>query len=464
MKYEIKKEPTRKELNSIVRNFQQTIILDSGKDPILDVISLIDNPFREHAGNDLLSAYFHRIYKNTPIPPALTIFTLLGLLSYWCVKNDITYRRPDDYKDDYMNLWLCLLAPQGASKTTSFDIIKHNMTNVKDIVDMEPNFDAGSGSAAFFQNLKNIEDGKVFWVKDEAAQFIKQLENPTSDLSNAKEYCLEAYDGKELKRSTKKDGEQKTKRIIMVQIFLNTIKGMLQHISTESMGDGYMRRQGIVIVRRDKGQDFTDYALYKLSKVVCEELADKQAEVFEQNLKGNHYTFDKECEVLFRKMFKTFWNQQYITLLHGEDGEGIYRTNMQLAWKYAVLHHILHLKSGTVVDAESMEWALKVCMYHLNSFQTFVKEKAESVRKNTSIKVDANRLDRMWQFVKENGNKTGITIRAVCRKFNICKEEAIGSLMSIKLANPKAEYDILTKAMIEERKNTIKSLKENKGE
>ena len=81
MKYEIKKEPTRKELNSIVRNFQQTIILDSGKDPILDVISLIDNPFREHAGNDLLSAYFHRIYKNTPIPPALTIFTLLGLLS-----------------------------------------------------------------------------------------------------------------------------------------------------------------------------------------------------------------------------------------------------------------------------------------------------------------------------------------------------------------------------------------------
>lgn len=459
MKNNIKTEPTRKELNSIVRNFQQTIILDSAKDPVLDVISLIDNPFREHAGNDLLSAYFHRIYKNTPIPPALTIFTLLGFLSQWCVKNDITYRRPDDYKDDYMNLWLMLLAPQGASKTKSLDIIKDNMVKIKNDIDISPNFEGGAGSAAFFQNLKNIEDGKVFWVKDEAAQFIKQLENPTSDLSNAKAYLLEAYDGKQLTRSTKKDGEQKTQRIIMVQIFVNTIAGMLKHISTESLNDGYMRRQGIVIVRRDACQDFTEYALYKLSKVACEELADKQAEVFEQNLRGNHYTFNKESEVLFREMFKTFWRQQYETLLHGEDGEGIYRTNMQLAWKYAVLHHILHLKSGTVVDAESMEWALKVCMYHLNSFQTFVKEKGAIGRKNTSLKIDANRLEKMWQFVKENGNKSGITIRAVCRKFTISKEEAIGSLMSIKLANPKAEYDILTMAMLEERKNTIKSLK-----
>lgn len=447
----IRIEPSRKELNSVIRNFQDSVVLNSDKEPILDILSLVDSPFREHPSNDLLSAYFHRIYKNTAIPPALTIFTLLGFLSYWCVKQDITYLRPDDYKAQNMNLWLMLLAPQGTSKTISFNIVQDNMAN-EDREELEPNFYAGAGSAAFFQNLVNVKDGKVFWVKDEASQFIRQMENPASDLSNCKGYALESYDGKSLTRSTKKDGEQKTHKITMVQIFINTIASMLKHISEESMYDGYMRRQGIVIVRRDINQDFTDHSLYKLSKVVCEELAEKQSEVFGQlHLNGTEYTFDKESEVLFKTMFKTFWKQQYEALLHGEEGEAIYSTNMHLAWKYAVLHHILHIKSGSVIEADSMEWALKVCMYHLNSFKVFIKEKSESKR-NTSIKIDTNRLERMWQFVKENGNKSSITLRAVCRKFNMTKEEVVRSLMSLKVANPKAEYDILVLAQKESNK------------
>lgn len=422
---------SQKEMNALIRNFQDSIIFNDEAEPISDILSIIESPFIDRKDNDILSMIFHRFYSHTDIPITLPIFSFLSLISAYLVKNKTTCLIPGNGKKTELDTWVMCLAPSGSSKTMSMNKIM-DLIPVPEIEGeslIEKNFTKPNGPAAFVQNLCALENGRGWWIQDEASQMFRAIEQEGSPMSECKEYLLEMKDHKSI---TRQNAQMKitSQAIVMTQLFINTIDSMAKHISDESFKDGLMRRYSMVVAQ-DDDRDFTDYALYDLNKLTDDVVKDELLSIMSQSLYEENYSFNAGCLNLYNKMFKIFWNKQFGKWM--SDQKNIYRTYMMESWKYAVFHHIIFKKEGLRIDEKSMEWALKVVMFQLNSFQTFVRYRATNGKgAGKSIVVEQGRLDRFINYIKENENKTGFGIRAFCRKFNVKKEEAFRMLKSIK--------------------------------
>lgn len=425
-------EFTQKEINDLIRNFTNSIVFNDKPQAMSELLSIIDRPFRNDNNNDLLSMIYHRFYCNSDIPVALPVFGFLSILSAWCVLNNTRMRPPLETKDFPLDTWIFLLSDTGVAKTTSFswmkDVLPKNEVGEPVI---NANFKKAAGPASFIQNLSELEGGKGFWIQDEASQFISLVEKEGHPMSELKEVLLEMKDHKKIRRSTKQDIIE-TDPIEMTILFINTIDSMARKISEESFHDGLMRRYTVGIAKRDE-RDFTDFANYDVSKICDESLKEKMLEVFSTDIRDKVFTYSKGAVILFEKMFKIFWHKQYIKFMTG--CETTYRTYYRESYKYAIFHHIINQKEGCEIDTESMEWALKVVMYYLNSLQAFVEYRANLGK--SAIAVQTDRLSKMIAFIKENDGKPNFGLRAFCRKFNIKKDEAISYLLSIKTHNPK---------------------------
>lgn len=429
-------KPPQKEINELVNNFQDSIIFTNEAEPISDILSIIESPFIDRQDNDILSQLFFRFYQNTEIPIALPVFSFLSLISAFLVKNKTTMTIPLSAKKSELATWIMCLAPSGSAKTLSMDKIM-DLVPMPDGADgdklIEKNFFKPNGPAAFVESLDNLPDGRGYWIQDEASQMFKLMEQEGHPMSEIKEYLLEMKDNKSITRITRNENIQ-TQAIVMTQLFINTIDSMAKHISDESMKDGLIRRYQMVMAEKDE-RDFTDFAIYDLGKLSDDSLKEELKSILNQDIFEQNYMFSTKCLTLYEKMFKIFWKKQYCKWMNGS--ENIYRTYMMETWKYAVFHHILHKKDGKIIDEKSMEWGLKVVMYLLNSFQCFIKYRANKGRSETTMAVEYNKLERFINYIKENENKTGFGIRAFCRKFNIKKNDAIRMLKNIKVHNPK---------------------------
>lgn len=430
-------EPSQKELNNLTKNFLDSVIFHNQGLPISDVLSIIESPFIDRKDNDILSQLFHKFYIATDIPVALPVFCFLGLLSALCVKNKTKYIIPYTQKSYELATWVMCLAPSGSSKTLAMDKIIDLIPDVDGEKLIENNFEEANGPAAFVQSLQDLPDGRGFWFQDEASQMFKAMETVGHPMADIRKTLLKIKDHKEITWKNKKE-TIKTDRIVITQLFINTIDSMAKAISDESMKDGIIRRYTIADCQNldDKNRHFTDRALYDF-EALDENLTNEFAQVLSQDIADTTYKFTVACKVLYEKMFKIFWSNQYEKFMTGS--ENIYRTYMMEAWKYAVFHHLIHKKEGYVVDENSMQWALKVVMFLLNSFQSFIKYRATKGMCDVSPAIEANKLEKFINFIKENENKKGFGIRAFCRKFTIKKEEAIRMLRSIQTHNPKLQ-------------------------
>lgn len=430
IKLKTKDELTKKELNDLTNNFIDSVIFNNEGKPVTDIINLIDSPFIDRKDNDVLSQLFHKFYVSTDIPIGLPIFSFLGLLSALCVKNKTKYLIPYTQKPSELATWVMCLAPSGSSKTMAMDKILDLIPTIDGKKIIENNFEEANGPAAFVQSLSDLPEGRGFWLQDEASQMFKAMETPGNPMAEIRKSLLKIKDHKEITWKNKKE-TIKTNKIVITQLFINTIDSMARAISDESMKDGIIRRYTIADCQNqdDINRHFTDRPLYDFSNF-DENLTNAISDVLSQELDEKTFRFKNTCTHLYNKMFKVFWDRQYSKFMSGS--ENIYRTYMMEAWKYAVFHHILHKREGNIVDEKSMEWALKVVMFFLNSFQSFIKYRALNGKSEISKAVETNRLTKMIEFIKENENKKGFGIRAFSRKFHLKKDEALRTLKSIK--------------------------------
>lgn len=433
---------TQKELNQLVDNLATSLIYNTNNGSISELMSLIDGSIVDSKKNDLLSTLFWRFYKNTNIPPALPIFTFLSYVSAWCVKNKTTMQVPLDSSKRELDTWTMLLAPSGSSKTMSASIIQKLIpTNLEGEKLIEPNFTKPNGPAAFIKDLKELDSGdsvRVFWQQDEASQLIGQIESEGSPLSELKEYFLKARDHEKLSRNNMKE-KVITSPVVMVQLFINTIDSMARHISDTSMKDGLVRRYQIALTEADPEIDLTAHPLIDFSNITNQDLIKKFEDVFYQNIENKNYTFSEDCHKLYNEAYKMFWHRQYSKWMTGMFN--IYTTYMMETFKYAVFHHLINKKEGFEICETSFQWALKVVMYQLNSFEKFILYRAKQPQK---LSVQKNKIDNIINWIKLNEDKDSFGMRAFCRKFSMTKDVAITTLINIKQNNPKFKTSLFS--------------------
>ncbi|WP_155754454.1 hypothetical protein [Burkholderia vietnamiensis] len=422
------------EINRIIKNFTNSLVFNDKGQSFSEILSIIDSPFTDYKNNDVLSMIFHKFFTNTEIPVALPIFGFLSLVSAWCVKNKATMTIPLDPRVKQLDTWTIMLAPSGSAKSMSSNIINSMVPpdgGGNSVI--EPNFTKPNGPAAFVEQVAKLDDGETctgFWIEDEVSQMFKLVETEGHPMNEIKEYLLKMKDNAKISRLSK-GKELKTNPVVMTQLFINTIDSFARHISEESMKDGLMRRYQFVLAQKDEERKLTDFPLYDVSKIRTDDLFDKFFDVFSQDVSRVNYTFSKASLKMYWVMFTQLWDKQYVKWLHGEDT--FYRTYMMEAWKYAVFHHIIHLKDGTEIQEDSMQWALKVVMILLNSFERFIEYRA---RKPERIIAQKSKMDKYIDWIRANEDKKGFGMRAFYKRFKITKEEALSELTSIKVHNP----------------------------
>lgn len=419
----------------MVDKYIKSIALNDTAQQVADIMLLVDNPFVDVKTNDSISMIFHRFYKHTNSHPALPIFTYLAMVSAFCVENQATCKIPLTKKPTELDTWVLLLAETGAQKSLSAGIITDalpkNPNTGKPII--ESNFVQPASNASFVQQLADLPNHRGYWKQDESSQFIKQIDQNTGALAGINGTMLMTKDHGTIGYGTKKNNLSIEGPVLTV-LMINTIKAMVTAMSEESMNNGMFRRFTTAWAGRDTfdgSKPFAETALYDIKAMSDQTLEDELAAVFSRDISNLVFEFTPACERLYSSTFKLFWERQYQKFL--SEHEVYYRTYMMESWRYAVFHHIIHKKTGTVVDELSLQWGLKVSMFLLNSLQHWIDAKAN----RSEVPLVKDKLEKLMKFITENEHKEHFGMRAVCRKFSMKREEILSMLSSIKTHKPK---------------------------
>lgn len=419
----------------MVDSYIKSIALNDTAQQVADIMLLVDNPFVDVKTNDAISLIFHRFYKHTNSHPALPIFTFLAMISAWCVENRATCQIPLTKKPTELDTWVLLLADTGATKSLSASIISDampkNLETGRPLV--ESNFVMPASNASFVQQLVDLPNHRGYWKQDESSQFIKQIDQNTGALAGINGTMLMTKDHGTIGYGTKANNLSIEGPVLTV-LMINTINSMISAMSEESMQNGMFRRFTTAWAGKDTfdtAREFGDIALYDIKEMADSILEDELAAIFGQDIADKNYTFSPACERLYKSTFKTFWERQYQRFL--SEHEVYYRTYMMEAWRYAVFHHVLHKKPGSIVDEYSLQWGLKVSMFLLNSLQHYIDRKSN----RAEVPAVKEKIEKFMDFIRENEHKDHFGMRAVCRKFTMSKAEVFSMLATIKIHNPK---------------------------
>jgi len=422
----------------MVDQYLKSIALNNEAQSVADIMLIVDNPFVDTKKNDAISDIFHRFFKNTDTHPALPLFSYFSMLSAWCVQSKAVFTIPNATKRSYeLDTWVLLLSETGASKSLASNIIDDAMP--QDIETgtplIQPNFVQPASNASLVEQMEQLPNHRGFWRQDEASQFIKQIDNIAGPLASMKQSLMIIKDHGNLDYATKSGGKKRIRNPVLTVFMINTIKAMQKAMSDDSMYDGTFRRFTVAMAKKTaddlQGKKFEDTGLYDIDAITDGGLESSLDNIFSQQIEGNVYTFTPACKTLYMTTFNVFWVRQYQRFM--SEQKSYYRTYMMEAWRYAVFHHLTHKKSGTIVDELSLQWGLKVSMYLLNSLQQFISSKVDI----KTVEPEKQFIKKLSDFIKENENKTGFGIRAVCRKFSMNKDTIMSNLLALRTHDKK---------------------------
>jgi len=433
----------------MVEKYLRSIALDDCAQQVADIMLLVDSPFIDSRNNDAISLIFHRFYKHTNTHPALPIFTFLSILSAWCVERRTTCLIPLTKKPSELDTWVMLLADTGATKSLSAKIISDALPINPETGEaiIESNFIQPVSNASYVQQLADLPDHRGYWKQDEASQFIKQIDQNTGPLAGVNGSMLMTKDHGSIGYGVK-NNKMTVENPVLTVLMINTIKLMVKAMSDDSMNNGIFRRFCVAYAGRDSfdcPRQFADTALFNIEELADKPLEDEFASIFCQDVQDKNFTFTPACERLYKSTFKTFWERQYQKFL--SDHEVYFRTYMMESWRYAVFHHLMHKKPGSVVDEFSLQWGLKVSMFLLNSLQQFIDKKAN----RAEVPLVKERIEKFMDFIKENEGKGHFGMRAVCRRFTMTRAEVLSMLESIKVHTPKFKTSLFEELKKEKR-------------
>jgi energy-coupling factor transporter ATP-binding protein EcfA2 len=398
-----------------------------------DLATFVTHPFAQSNEIDPVSKIY-QTFQATKSSPAVAIFYFFAIMSHWNLLKGVTYKIPKDYRIHHPNLWLMTLAHSGASKSQQLALLDGLIPDEE----LRSSFRQPASSASFINQF--VDKPIHLWVEDEAAKYLKQIETPTNPLSSIKGHLLKVKGGDKLTYHSKKDGEIVVQNPRMSIYLVNTIVGMINTISEESMYDGFLSRIGMVLSETPEQMQLDIEANYPervhdLSGIEESGLRQDLEALFEQDIQGNQYTFDKGALATFedaaRRMDRTFgW------MALGEENiyKPFYDRTLMEAFKYAIFHHQMMNKEGTEIDAFDIEYGMLVARYHLCSFARYLQ--LRTARKERVLVEVEKRLEvkeqslgvRMKARIDKNPE---ITLRELYKGLKISKAKALEVLEEI---------------------------------
>jgi hypothetical protein len=389
-----------------------------------DLLTFVTAPFAQRMDIDPVSKIY-QTFQATKASPAIAIFYFFAVMSHWNLLRDVTYKIPNDNRTHIPNLWLMALAGSGASKTQQLTLLNGLIDD-----ELKSSFNQPASPASFIEQFS--ENPVQLWVEDEAAKYLKQIENPTNPLSPIKGHMLKAKGGDRLTYHSKKDGAKVIEKPRLSIYFVNTILGMFNTISEESMYDGFLSRISLVLsetpehMKTDIGVRFPD-ELHDTSGINASGLEQDLDTIFEQDIEGKQYTFGEDARLTYEYAVKSM--RGAFEWMQGENNQyaPFFNRTVLESFKYALFHHQMIKKEGTEVDAFSMEYGLQVARFNLCSFARYLQLRDDQ-RNIVATKAEARVIQRMdslrgkiFDYTRQN---TTATLRDIYRVFAIKKGEA----------------------------------------
>lgn len=304
--------------------------------------------------------------KNTNIPLELPVFSFISSAMAMLARRKITVSH-DRVGTLYTDTWHCILAPSGAAKTFSL-----NMIQDKAPADAKPNMTTPSGGAAFMQMFSEVE-GNGYWVEDEWGQLLRQIDPPSgaiTPLVDVKSMMLKSYGNKAITRT--KSGRKKAETIeienpILTFYGINTIDSFIEKsMSLDSMFDGYSQRFLYGVAQKDESKSVGDYAIYDLK--ILQQAVEKAWEHMENTTIHPHYTISDSALEKYSEYFNSMWGTSKVN-------ESFYRRIMWTSFKYAILMHILMGDESDVITRFDVAMACRICSLHLDDTAFIIQEK-----------------------------------------------------------------------------------------
>lgn len=335
------------------------------------------------------------------------------------------------------------VAPSGAGKSKNIDMINDMLPQENGSPVIEGNFKRPASLASMVTQL--AKNPIAFWPQDEAAEWLKSVENSGHPLSECRDPLLKAKGGEKITYHTKTDGEKVIKDTAMTIFFSNTIWAMQQTLSENSMRDGLFSRF-ITIVAEQMGEGGRIHH----DNIIPESGLDEDFKrILSQNTSNVVYTFTEECQVVWGKVCD-IWAENVFSNMQGNDNwmQPFYERITFEAYKFAILHHQFHCKKGYEVQVESMQWALRITAFNLKSLLRFFFLR-DTKKQNAIAKAEIKEqqiMEKVKEFIRTSENNNGFGSRAVLRKFHLSKPELIELLMNIKKTDNKFKtslYELL---------------------
>jgi hypothetical protein len=281
--------------------------------------------------------------EHTDIPVKMALFVALAHVSAYLLQSGVKLEM--DGSTATPDIWLALLAQSGSGKTFTNQFLQ-KIAPVR-------RFPGSSTAAKFMMDL--AENNKSFWHADEFGLFLDNIENRESH-QEIKEYLLKLYDGDTLRRRTKSDPIEIEDPALTI-VGTTVIGTFKEYLSPDMLLGGFAQRFQYVVADEQR----EPVPIYTINR----------PEVLEAGRKS----WNRVCSLPLRQLYRVTphalraFEERYLHLFSpGETDASFFRRVMWRAPRYALLYHVLLRKRAAEIDAEDMEWGLRVAELHLADF------------------------------------------------------------------------------------------------
>lgn len=304
--------------------------------------------------------------ERTDVPRILAFWAALHYLSAFLLQSDIKINikgltlLPD--------FWSIALAPSGAGKTfTQNTIAKSLAGDIKIFPDV-------ASAAAFAEALS--ENNKGIWLRDEFAQFLKQI-NIQPSLAQVKDYMLRTYDNNKIERITRQDSFviEKPALTIFGTTPIATIKN---YLTAEDLVDGFAQRFTFIYAERENKPLIPFYDMAEDIRKINELWSKVTQDGFHQI-----YTVDEKGINAYSEAFRTVTE---LCVLNGIDAS-FSRRIMWKSTKFALLFHIILGEKGNIISERAFLYAIKLIAMNVRDLRKLLDLYEESDVKAVAQKV-----------------------------------------------------------------------------
>ena len=298
--------------------------------------------------NSLIESVVGQFRAKSNIPLEIPFFTLLSIISGFLVRRNVVVET-DALGPILPDIWTVVLASSGAGKTYTENKITKGLSTA--LSEIEFNGTGIVSGAAFVAALEKQPRG--LWVRDEFAQFLKAIEQQQGPMSEMKDYMLRLYDNATISRETKQETITVEKPALTI-LGLTVLETFSQHVTMESMLDGFSQRFGYVIAKADPDRPWRDYPLWRVDSSGW----DSRWHEIEASVQPKYFVNDELMMQAFAASFQCLYNSHI--------PESFFRRLMWRATKLALVYHVMSGDASPWLTATDFGWAARALSIHLD--------------------------------------------------------------------------------------------------